>query len=58
MPQNADELTLIEGGKRLSESKEHGFSGTASRTAGGLLIIPGDGTGVGIVWPQLLGVMP
>jgi hypothetical protein len=58
MPQNADELTLIEGGKRLSESKEHDFSGTASRTAGGLLITSGDRPAVGIVWPQLLGVMP
>jgi hypothetical protein len=52
MSRNADELTLIEGGK------EHAFSGTAARTAGGLLITASEGKGVGIVWPQILGVMP
>ena len=57
MPQNADELTLIEGGKRHPESKEHGFSGTAARVSGGLQIANSQ-QGIGIVWPQILGVMP
>jgi hypothetical protein len=52
MSRSADELTLIEGGK------EHAFSGTAARTAGGILVTKSDGEGVGIVWPQVLGVMP
>jgi hypothetical protein len=51
MSRSADELTLIEGGK------EHAFSGTAARIAGGLLITGSD-QAVGIVWPQILGVMP
>jgi hypothetical protein len=51
MSRSADELTLIEGGK------EHAFSGTAARTAGGLLIT-GSEQAVGMVWPQILGVMP
>jgi hypothetical protein len=51
MSRNADELTLIEGGK------EHAFSGTAARTAGGLLVT-GSEQAVGMVWPQILGVMP
>lgn len=57
MSQNADELTLIEGGKRHQESKEHSFSGTAARTAGGLYLTNSQ-QGIGIVWPQILGVMP
>jgi hypothetical protein len=51
MSRNADELTLIEGGK------EHAFSGTAARTAGGLLITGSD-QAIGMVWPQILGVIP
>lgn len=57
MSQNVDELTLIEGGKRHQESKEHSFSGTAARTAGGLYLTNSQ-QGIGIVWPQILGVMP
>lgn len=52
MSQHADDFTLIEGGK------EHAFSGTAARTAGGLIVTKSDGQGIGIVWPQILGVMP
>lgn len=51
MHQPAEDFTLIEGGK------EHAFSGTAARTAGGLYITTSR-QGVGIVWPQVLGVMP
>lgn len=51
MSRPADDLTLIEGGK------EHSFSGTASRTAGGLYLTNSQ-QGIGIVWPQILGVMP
>jgi prepilin-type N-terminal cleavage/methylation domain-containing protein len=58
MHQPADELTLIEGGKRHQENKEHAFSGTAARTAGGLLVTTSDGQGIGMVWPQVLGVFP
>lgn len=54
----ADELTLIEGGRNQKDGKEPAFSGTTARTAGGLLITTGDGQGIGIVWPQILGVMP
>lgn len=52
MHQPADDFTLIEGGK------EHAFSATAARTAGGLLVTTSDHQGIGIVWPQVLGVMP
>jgi hypothetical protein len=58
MSPHADELTLIEGGKRHQDGKEPALSGAAARTAGGLLITASDGQGVGIVWPQILGVMP
>jgi hypothetical protein len=58
MSQNADELTLIEGGRRHPDSKEPAFSGAAARTAGGLLVTASDGQAVGIVWPQILGVLP
>lgn len=54
----ADELTLIEGGKSQKDGKESAFSGTAARTAGGLLIATENGQGIGIVWPQILGVVP
>jgi hypothetical protein len=52
MHHTADDFTLIEGGK------EHAFSGTAARTAGGLLVSAGSGQGIGIVWPQVLGIIP
>ena len=52
MHPTADDFTLIEGGK------EHAFSGTAARTAGGLMVTAGSGHGIGIVWPHLLGVIP
>jgi hypothetical protein len=51
MLRSADTLTLIEDGK------EHAFSGTAARTAGGLLVTGSD-QAVGMVWPQILGVIP
>jgi hypothetical protein len=57
MSQNADELTLVKGGKQYQEDKEHSFSGTAARTAGGLYLTNSQ-QGIGIVWPQVLGVMP
>jgi hypothetical protein len=52
---SAEELTLIEGGKSPKDGKEHAF---AARAAGGLLITVNDKPGIGIVWPQLLGVVP
>jgi hypothetical protein len=52
MQHNVDDLTLIEGGR------EHTFSATAARTAEGLLVSASDGQGVGIAWPQMLGVIP
>lgn len=58
MHPSAEELTLIEGGKRHQENKEQAFSGTAARTAGGLLITASNHQGIGIVWPQVLGVIP
>jgi len=58
MHPTADDLTLIEGGKRHQDSKEHAFPGVVARTAGGLLVTAGNGQGVGIVWPHVLGVMP
>lgn len=57
MHPTADELTLIEGGKNKKEGKEHAFSGTAARTAGGLLVTTSAGQGIGMVWPQVLGVI-
>lgn len=57
MSQNTDELTLIEGGKRHQDGKEPTFSGAAARTAGGLHLANSQ-QGIGIVWPQILGVMP
>lgn len=58
MHPTAEELTLIEGGKNKKDGKEHAFSGTAARTAGGLLVTTSDGQGIGMVWPQVLGVIP
>jgi hypothetical protein len=52
MLQNAEGLIVIEGGK------EHAPSGITARTAGGLLITVNDKPGIGMVWPQILGVMP
>lgn len=52
MHQPADEFMLIEGGK------EQAFSATAARTAGGLLVSAGSSQGIGIMWPQVLGVIP
>ena len=57
MLQNADDLTVIEGGKGYRSGKDHAPSGVAARTAGGLYITNSH-QGVGIVWPQVLGVMP
>lgn len=54
---SADELTLIEGGKNQRDGREAAFTNTAARTAGGLLVTKADGQGVGIVWPQVLGVI-
>jgi hypothetical protein len=54
----ADELTIIEGGRSQKDSREHAASVTVTRAAGGLLVASGNGQGVGIVWPQVLGVIP
>lgn len=59
MHPSVDELIVIEGGRSQKDGgKDSAFSATTARTAGGLLITLDDRPGVGIVWPQLLGVMP
>ena len=58
MHPTVDELTLIEGGKSHRDGKEPAFSTAAARAAGGLLVTTGNGQGIGIVWPQILGVIP
>lgn len=57
---NVDEFTVIEGGKHTLDAKEYAHGNAAARSAGGLLITTShkNPSGVGLSWPQVLGVLP
>lgn len=57
MHPNVDELTVIEGGKNRKKIAGRLAARSLARTAGGLFITASEGRGVGIAWPQVLGVL-
>lgn len=60
MVPHVDEFTVIEGGKHALEAKEYASGNAAARSAGGLIITTShkNPSGIGLAWPQVLGVMP
>jgi hypothetical protein len=57
---HVDEFTVIEGGKHALDAKEYTPGNAAARSAGGLLITTShkNPSGIGLSWPQVLGVIP
>ena len=57
---SVDEFTLIEGGKHALDAKEYAPGNAAARSAGGLLVTTShkNMSGIGLSWPQVLGVLP